>query len=84
MSNFIYEFQIDKNICDGLIQYHKDNVEYKFIGNTATGVDKSIKDSTDVIFFNDSKNPTIQKYFLELSKGCSEYLKKYSLIIVLM
>jgi len=68
MSNFIYEFQIDKNICDGLIQYHKDNTEYKFIGNTATGVDKSIKDSTDVMFFNNSNNFTIKKYFEELQK----------------
>ena len=79
MDNFIYKFKIDKDICNGLIQYHKDNVEYKFTGSTANGVDKNIKDSTDVIFFNDSRNELIKKYFNCLSKGCREYLKKYSL-----
>ena len=30
MDNFIYEFKVDENICDGLIKYHKENDEHKF------------------------------------------------------
>ena len=78
-SNFIYKFKINKDICDGLIKYHKNNTEYKSIGSTYDGIDKNIKDSTDVMFFYDSHHPIIKKYFSELNKGCTEYLKKYAL-----
>jgi len=54
--NFIEEYKIPKKICDGLIAYHKKNKEYKREGETHGGVDKTIKDSTDVLFYNDTNN----------------------------
>ena len=78
--NFIYKFYVEKNICDGLIDYHKKNTEYKCKGTTyGDVVDKSIKDSIDVQFFNSSNNPVILNYFKELSKGVTNYIHKYEL-----
>ena len=78
--NFIYKFYVEKNICDGLIDYHKKNTEYKCEGTTyGDVVDKSIKDSIDVQFFNSSNNPVILNYFKELSKGVTNYIHKYEL-----
>lgn len=77
MENFIHAFQVSSNICDELIQYHKNNTEYKTAGATGGGVDKNIKDSIDVTFFNYSTHSTIRKYFSELQAGYNQYVEKY-------
>lgn len=81
METFIYTFQIDTAVCDDLIQYHKDNTEYKSEGSFGQGgsVDKDVKDSIDVAFFNSSNNPVIKKYFNELQQGYIDYTKKYNI-----
>ena len=77
--NFIEEYKIPKKICDDLITYYKKNTEYKNIGQTGSGINKKIKDSTDVYFYNDSKNETIQSFFNLLSNCVTNYCKKYSI-----
>ena len=75
MDNFIYEFKVDENICDGLIKYHKENDEHKFTGCIVDAkgksvIDKSWKDSIDVQFYKPSTNPNITKYFDALKIAC--------------
>ena len=77
--NFIEEYKIPKKICDDLITYYKKNTEYKNIGQTGLGIDKKIKNSTDVSFYNDSKNKTIQSFFNLLSDCVINYCKKYNI-----
>ena len=49
VDNFIYEFNINKDLCDKLINYHKSNQEYKHEGvNSHKEIDKTLKDSIDV------------------------------------
>ena len=48
--NFIEEYKIPEKICDDLITYYKKNTEYKNIGQTGLGINKKIKNSTDVSF----------------------------------
>jgi hypothetical protein len=80
METFIYKFYLKNiNLCEELIEYHKHNTEYKIDGTTSNGIDKNVKDSVDVIFYNDSKNKTIINYFNELSSGVKEYINKYNL-----
>jgi|DEB0MinimDraft_4_1074332.scaffolds.fasta_scaffold00458_4 hypothetical protein len=80
METFIYQYFLeDLSLCDQLIDYHKKHEEYKSVGSSNFGVDKSIKDSTDVAIFNSSNNSAIQKYFKELSKGTQSYIDKYNL-----
>mgnify|MGYP003153188824 CR=1 FL=1 len=84
MDNFIYEFKVDEDICDGLIEYHKNNTEHKFTGSIIDSkgksvVDKSWKDSTDVQFYRPSNDSTIIKYFDALNVACAEYCLKYDL-----
>lgn len=83
IENFIYEFNIDTSICDNLIKYHQNNSEYRLEGEILSRgnvcVDKNIKDSVDVTFFNPSNNSTIKKYFSELAVGFHHYLEKYNL-----
>jgi len=82
--NFIYEFNIPEYICEGLIDYHKKTDEYKKLGTTVTTsgkniINKDIKDSVDVVFFNGSNNSIVQSYFSELSKALIHYTQKYNL-----
>ena len=52
--NFIEKYKIPKKICDDLITYYKKNIEYKNIGQIGLGINKKMKDSTDVSFYNNS------------------------------
>ena len=82
---FIESYQIDKKVCKDLISYHKKNNEYRRPGyaydNNAqnTVINKDIKDSIDVTFYNMSNNETIKKYFSELTKCLLQYVDKYKL-----
>jgi|TARA_R110002020_G_scaffold59151_1_gene161568 hypothetical protein len=81
--SFIHQFTInDLSICDKLIDYHKNNIEYKKEGMTqnASGkiqINKDIKDSIDVTFWAKSQNKVIQDYFQEIQKGLNKYIEKY-------
>ena len=77
--NFIETYKIENtNLCGDLIKYWKKNKEYKFEGSVGNEViDKTMKDSIDVCFFNTSKNKTIINFFKELSNKVQEYITKY-------
>jgi hypothetical protein len=83
METFIKEYQIeDLSLCDDLIEYHKNNIEHKVdeeIPSTKGFLNKDIKDSIDVKFFNISQNKTIKNYFTTLSGFLKEYLKHYNI-----
>ena len=74
MENFIKIYKVNESLCDDLIKYHKDNSEYKMEGVCGNGnIDKNIKESIDVIFFNQSKNETILNFFNVLSQCLFDY-----------
>ncbi len=83
METFIHTFQVqDDSICDALIEYHKNNTETKDFGYTGFGknskIDKSIKESIDVVVPPYNKNPAILRYFNEvIDVGVEQYRKKY-------
>ena len=81
LETFINETMLsDLSICDGLIEYHKNNVEYKRRGLTAAGeVTNKNKVSTDAIVHGGSQNHIIQKYKSEVISATQIYCKKYSL-----
>jgi hypothetical protein len=84
MEDFIYTFDVDENLCDKLIEYHKNNNEYKGEGmsiNTkgVVGIHKDLKDSVDVSFFLNSTNKYIVKYINFLKEALSNYCVKYNL-----
>jgi hypothetical protein len=73
LNNFISGWYLeDKDICDKLIQYHASSSE-KFAGMIGTGVDKTVKDSTDVILDLDH----LVTYGNNLQSVVNEYIKKY-------
>jgi len=77
--DFIEEYKIEESLCDELIKYWKDNVEYKKIGECGNGnVNKNIKDSTDVLFYNDTNNQHLKGLFSCLSNCVEGYMKKYN------
>lgn len=84
METFVHSFNIDTDICDEMIKYHQKNKEYKQQGSCISAgknsVNKEVKDSIDVTFFNCSKNKNIQNYFKSLTQGLLEYINKFSLI----
>ena len=75
MNNFIEQYKIDESICDKLIQYYKENEEYKSQGRSKNNA----KNSTDVYFFNGSTNVDINNFFKELSTCLKEYIQKYKI-----
>ena len=80
--NFIETYKIENtNLCDNLIKYWKKNKEYKFEGTLGDNIiDKTMKDSIDVCFFNTSKNKTIRSFFKQLSSNVQEYITKYRIV----
>ena len=79
ISNFIETYKVSDQICDDLINYFNKNIEYKTTGKIGKGVDKSVKDSLDVHFFNQSTNNKIINFFKILSKHVNEYVLKYDM-----
>ena len=82
MTNFIDTYQIDKDICFELIKYHHKNSEYKHTGMTTDNnglskVDKDVKDSVDVEFYNSSNDETIKYFFKILTEAVLRYMEKY-------
>jgi hypothetical protein len=83
--SFIGLYQIDKKLCKKLIKYHNKNSEYKEKGfayspkTKSTIIDKNIKDSIDVTFYNMSNDKNIKSYFSELSKCVRHYTDKFNI-----
>ena len=70
--NFIETYKVSESLCDDLIKYYKNNKEY-------TGVRKDIPKTNDSLFYNDSQNPTIQKFFKSLTDAIKKYAEKYKI-----
>jgi hypothetical protein len=77
---FIETYKRDPTLCDELINYFKNNTEDQHQGVFRTNViNKSIKDSTDVLFYNQSEDKSICWFFKELSKCLVSYMTKYKI-----
>ena len=72
ISNFIEEYTISEKICDELLDYYKNNNEYKFQR-------PDIKNTKEVHFFNDSNNTVIKVFFKNLAVCAKKYLDKYNI-----
>ena len=72
---FIKEYNFseeDMHLCDDLIEYHKNNMEYKNLGKSIGA--NEMKKSTDVTIFPASQNPSILMY----RKLLFGYIKEYN------
>ena len=79
MDTFIHETMLsDVSICDELINYHTNNLEYKSRGQTSSGVSNT-KISTDVCVHAGIQNPIILMYIKELFGAVNKYFDKYNL-----
>ena len=75
---FIKEFNFsedDMSICDGLIEYHNNNMEYKNMGKSIGA--NEMKKSTDVTVFPASQNPFVLMYKKLLFSYVREYNASY-------
>ena len=77
---FIKEYKIDdKKICDNLINYFKENNQYKLPGHADNKVSSNHKKSTDLYVYNESQDLRIKNYLNTMSKFLLEYLNYYNL-----
>ena len=77
---FLELYKIEHKVCDDLIEYYNDNVEYKFEGTIDDQkIDKTIKDSMDVTFYNGSRDKRIMKFFDAMTPCICNYAKKYKI-----
>ena len=65
----------DMHLCDDLIEYHKNNIEYKNLGKSIGA--NEMKKSTDVTVFPASQNPSIMMYRKLLFGYMREYNTAY-------
>ena len=80
IETFIERYKVDDEVCDGLIEYFEENVEYKNQGQVGSGeIDKKVKDSTDVGFWTGSNDVRIQNFFKTLNSIIATYGKKYGI-----
>jgi len=80
--DFIEEYTVPTSLCDDFINYHKKNKEYKSLGHVGdmrSKVDINYKKSTDVYFYNQSKEPFMTGFFNHLSEAITHYASKYKL-----
>ena len=83
METFINETILDDvSLCDNLIEYYNNNIEFKSKGTTQAGEGVG-KVSTDVIVSLASQNPIIIMYLAEMINSMKMYLKKYDLLYVM-
>ena len=76
METFIHETMLsDVSLCDELINYHTNNLEYKARGQTGSGVSNT-KISTDVYVHAGVQNPIIFMYVKELFDAVNKYFKQ--------
>ena len=77
--NFILQYVMDDTtICDQLIDYHKNDTDYKRRGITAGGM-VADKISTDVCITPSNQNPAVIAYMKELcSVGIKNYCEAYA------
>ena len=80
METFIYESKLrDISLCDKLIQYHKQDVNYKQRGSAGAVENTQVKKSTDVYVYPGTSNPMIQQYLHELMDTLQEYFDRYAM-----
>ena len=82
METFIQETMLeDTSICDQLIEYHKNNLEYKRTGMTSGVNIPQIKGkiSTDVAVYIGNNNSIIHMYLQEVMKAVHTYVETYKL-----
>ena len=75
MENFILFFQIPDEICDKLVDYHKNNEYDK--NNSVYGWDIKTKESIDCTCYQRSNHPVIQEYLSFMYQGLQAYQQKY-------
>ena len=71
---------IDTNVCDEIIKIFQSNKSKATPGQTAQGVNKSVKESLDLIVPKNHIEFPFNQYRLELQKCLNEYLKVYASI----
>ena len=78
--NFIQTYKIENEVCDDLIDYYNNSVEYKTEGTIDSDrVDKKIKDSMDVYFLNCSSDFRIKNLFSAMNPCILDYVKRYDI-----
>ena len=80
MSNFIHQFNIDKHICNQLIQHHITSNKKRPGYITGNKIDKNVKDSIDLNVYPDSELTFVKDYYKELQRGLNEYLDSYFIL----
>ena len=74
MGDFIHMIQMeDTSLCDDMLKYYDNHVEYKQRGHS----DGGDKKSTDVVVWPNSSDPTILKYLNFLGSCVEDYRKEY-------
>ena len=74
---FLKGWYIPEKICDGLVKYYNDNYNKTVLGKIGLGLDKNIKDSTDLSLGVNNTDSKILNYKEILQKLLDNYIKKF-------
>jgi hypothetical protein len=76
LNEFIRGYNINKKVCQNLINYFEKNKNLHKNGVTSNGEHPSIKKSTDIIIHDDS-HVEVKKYLKELNNFMVKYIKLF-------
>tara|TARA_R110002110_G_scaffold155149_1_gene349293 strand:- start:892 stop:1446 length:555 start_codon:yes stop_codon:yes gene_type:complete len=77
-TNFIKTYQVNKNICEGLISFFNNNSHQWVKGHSGGEIKNHIKKSTELgISLLNDENINFVKYKKQLMKFINDYKKKY-------
>ena len=74
--NFIFQFQVPEDVCDKLIDYHKNNKDDKW-STQEQGRSPNQKEGIDVLCYPPSKNEVLLEYRKYLGSALEKYYIKY-------
>jgi len=81
MENFIREYWLEESICDGLLEYHKNNSEYNYKTETKKdSTNEKVKVCNETSFYSNSQNPTIKNYFNNLNSFIKKYMDEFDFL----
>ena len=75
--SFILSWTIDERICDGIVDYFKQNQHLSQEGVTYGGVDKLIKESNDLQINPDFIEEPFLSYRKQLQNCLNDYINRY-------
>jgi hypothetical protein len=78
--SFIGGWFIPNKICDNIIKFYENNINYAIPGEAGNGIEPEVKTSLDLVISHDFSEKPFLEYRKYLQKVLNQYIKKYEFV----